>query len=689
LALAVAVITGTGANPEASLLRPLWSTCEWLGLLGEEGEVDEIQYDPKDYDIYCYLLDGTNICEPRSPDDMPFRPMNQIWVETRPATVLTRGYGFVALLLDRLINELRGDMRWAGSDTTKRVIIMNLRDRARFSTRPKARTDYEPHPGLSEADKVKAMEEVRRIKERETARKAHRAKPPDPARAAGPKGKKPGARQRVAEAWIKTISSWMSWSLGAWGGQRLMGLWGVGAFVGYKAFETVDGWEWVSWSYYRVKDGVEMTEEMKVRYEHFKHEVSEDGKYWYVPTVVSWMILILIFWKVVMPILGCFMDLLGRWSGDKSWANQFRSAVGRSPMHTPGNSQPGTPREDGTAVSDSDADLQEDPRFEIVMKEQDKISRQMTELIKEMQSGRSEDTGTTGTPRSTGVSSGSATPMSSVSEEQELNRKADLLLARLKEHQDVLADDQGTDKKILKDAPEKKKHKDKKKESGLVDDSDDEDAALKGVKDSDEDSESESDSEYAVTLEHLKREARNPRKVLLKRLEKVKKKVPWRLKHGFKTRVGPTMLAKYYSNGGNMVRGVQSWIQRKGLKGCPTAENMLPVARSCDKMVMDLDAPDDIINSELLELLLRQLYGTFKAFERVKGKTDWDRPAGDNKKSWVSKVNQTMLDEFNFLVEDDEEPTVPGVDKELSGRLKLRALLNKNLTSISEHDPNK
>jgi hypothetical protein len=319
----------------------------------------------------------------------------------------------------------------------------------------------------------------------------------------------------------------------------------------------------------------------------------------------------------------------------------------------------------------------------------------MGELIKEMRSGRSEDTGTTATPASGGGSSGTATPMTSTSEEQALNRKADLLLARLKEHKVVLAEDQGSAKKGPGASPgaasdieiankKKKKHK-KGKGSLLVDDSDDEDSAEKGEKtDSDEASTSESDADYAVTLEHLKREARNPRQVLLKRLEKVKKKVPWRLKHGFKTRVGPTMLAKYYANGGNMVRGVQAWIQRKGLKGCVTAENMLPVARSCDKMVMDLDAPDDIINSELLELLLRQLYGTFKAFEKVKQRTDWERPASANNKTWVSRVNQTMIDEFNFLVEDDEEPSVPGVDKELSGRLKLKALLNKNLTTIAE-----
>ena len=37
-----------------------------------------------------------------------------------------------------------------------------------------------------------------------------------------------------------------------------------------------------------------------------------------------------------------------------------------------------------------------------------------------------------------------------------------------------------------------------------------------------------------------------------------------------------------------------------------------------------------------------------------------------------------------FLVEDDEEPSVPGVDKELSGRLKLKALLSKNLSTIAE-----
>eukprot|EP00972_Heterocapsa_arctica_P076194 11241308-Heterocapsa_arctica.AAC.1 len=75
--------------------------------------------------------------------------------------------------------------------------------------------------------------------------------------------------------------------------------------------------------------------------------------------------------------------------------------------------------------------------------------------------------------------------------------------------------------------------------------------------------------------------------------------------------------------------------------------------------------------------MCRRIYALKKAFENVKTANDWRQPKGAGAAKWKSKVRWDLANEIDIRALSGDVESLPGIDKELQGRLKERALLNK------------
>ena len=79
------------------------------------------------------------------------------------------------------------------------------------------------------------------------------------------------------------------------------------------------------------------------------------------------------------------------------------------------------------------------------------------------------------------------------------------------------------------------------------------------------------------------------------------------------------------------------------------------------------------------EIIARRIYALKKAFENVRNAIDWRQPKGVAGSKWKSKVRWDFANEIDLRALSGEVEALPGVDKELQGRLKDRAFLMKHV----------
>ena len=354
----------------------------------------------------------------------------------------------------------------------------------------------------------------------------------------------------------------------------------------------------------------------------------------------------------------------------------------------------------GTQISDTDAE-DDDPRILAIASEQHDMMKKIDKLMAKMDSPAGSPQGPSSTSRPGGSDSEGMV-------DSGVDEKADELIRRLHSHRKVLGDDRQQspgdptagssleppktgkkDKKGKKNQKErveeqKDRKKKKKKKDKDFDSSSDSDGPPPIASDVSSDSDDDKSDDVSLSIEQLKQESRNPRKVVLRRLSALSKKTQWRLKHGLKERVAPTLVARAYKRGGSVLKLVLQFILDHHLEGCPDWEPLKTVARSMDKMIMDPNCSDDsVINSEILELLARKIYGHLKGYERVKTKDDWRRPSSASNKAWTSLVNTALIKEYDQLEDDELIPDIAGADSEVRGRLKTKALFNKHAAPSS------
>ena len=177
-----------------------------------------------------------------------------------------------------------------------------------------------------------------------------------------------------------------------------------------------------------------------------------------------------------------------------------------------------------------------------------------------------------------------------------------------------------------------------------------------------------------VDTARLRDALRDPRERVLEQLEGLKPAVDWSLPANISERVAPPLLVQIFSTHPSATQMAQRWVQDKQLERNHVAHEMLLMCMVLDKSLLSVR---DFVNTEGCEIIARRIYALKKAFENVRNANDWRQPKGAAGSKWKSKVRWDLANEIDLRALSGEVEALPGVDKELQGRLKDRALLTK------------
>eukprot|EP00959_Pyramimonas_sp_CCMP1952_P467922 9492395-Pyramimonas_sp.AAC.1 len=119
-------------------------------------------------------------------------------------------------------------------------------------------------------------------------------------------------------------------------------------------------------------------------------------------------------------------------------------------------------------------------------------------------------------------------------------------------------------------------------------------------------------------IQELEQEARDPRAAMLSQLKQYEA-ADWSIGPS-QSRIAPMVLASMYKFGTSAKSQVQQYVRSKELESCHAASEMALMAAIMDRM---LNADQDMVNSQAVEVICRRLYGLFRAFENVKKQSDW------------------------------------------------------------------
>ena len=177
-----------------------------------------------------------------------------------------------------------------------------------------------------------------------------------------------------------------------------------------------------------------------------------------------------------------------------------------------------------------------------------------------------------------------------------------------------------------------------------------------------------------VDTARLRDALRDPRERVLEQLEGLKPAVDWSLPANVSERVAPPLLVQIFSTHPSATQVAQRWVQDKQLERNHVAHEMLLMCMVLDKSLLSVR---DFVNTEGCEIIARRIYALKKAVENVRAVNDWRQPKGAAGSKWKSKVRWDLANEIDLRALSGELEALPGVDKELQGRLKDRALLTK------------
>jgi hypothetical protein len=179
----------------------------------------------------------------------------------------------------------------------------------------------------------------------------------------------------------------------------------------------------------------------------------------------------------------------------------------------------------------------------------------------------------------------------------------------------------------------------------------------------------------------LRQALRDPRAKVLEQLESASSsQVDWVLPANVEERVAAPLLVQIFSVHPSATAMANRWVQEKELQRNHVAHEMLLMCMVLDKSLM---GPADFVTSEGCEIMCRRIYALKKAFENVKTANDWRQPKGAGAAKWKSKVRWDLANEIDIRALAGDVESLPGIDKELQGRLKERALLNKYVDQVT------
>ena len=571
-----------------------------------------------------------------------YRKWNRVYVRTGKAVDRT---GVVMLLVHPVPS--RGRSVWTALDPSGRVQSIDLRDKARISSRPFNGWDYTDSPGLSPAQQVQAEDASQRLIARIDGA---RVKPAAKAKS-GSKLWRGAGKGRHGRSWLKTITRGSLWfaDTAASGVYACFSGWSMGgvlagAFCFWRLASLLNLWG----AYTYAQSWVSSAQE---RYQDFEgwRDVLADMKST---------------GELDMLVIGGFIVFfVGRWF--ICYARDF--VGGDSDSET--SSQAGSDAEDfsvvGSAVSDTDDEpdgrtlmAQIISGQEAIAKAVENSSRRTHDAVAQLGRSRSDSSsdGSQGSHRDPHrLAAANLTEVAnqgSLREGEPAPEQIDAFLERLKEHERIVSSDRAT---AGSRAPA---------------------GGGSPVRER-----CLSDGQVREQISRLEKDAMNPREALLSSLRLYNGQEGGRV-GGVKTRVAPTILPRLYRSGRSAKQEIREWLRSKELERAGIAQEIIVLASILDRMLFTGDH-DALINSEASELACLRLYSIFKAYEKVYCLADWQRPKNQSGQKWKSKVNWTLAEQYYVGEEDGTEVANEAADLEVQEKMKTKALFQQNLSKLS------
>ena len=552
------------------------------------------------------------------------------------------GKGIICLLVTKFTNS-PGEKRWVVVCPNGRLQVVDL-DSQQVRLKPFPRTDHGTFMGLTPKEKTDVLAGADRLVLEQDASKAFQVKRGPPP--AGVRGKPRAGRrgggfgERMFWWGFNGASDVVSYFFLRRGfGTVLSGL-----FATWRISRATGAWEWISWSYGRIKDTVETVEDAREQWELLV-EMHEEGK----------LELVYISAGIVVFVLWTLCCVRGR--GSSTPSPYSTTGVPTPPTRSlwerltdpfsRSSSAVSTPRDDGLDASDTED--QPDPVLQRLNEVADRLSALETK----------KETPSTGSAAAAAPTSSTQATWGSDSYDTMMGR----LMQRLDHHRDLMMKDSGLGVDGPLGAP--------RAGGGL---SGHPPTAGRAQ---------EVPNEIEGLLKGLEDSFKDMRAVAKEKLEAYQEEVPWALVGSIKTRVAPRMIARIYKSGGTAVQMAKEFIRAKELDGNHLADEMMMVAMLIDRSL--IEAPPEWVNYKTTEIAFRRMHAIERAFELVRGAHDWRPPK--QPKGWKSKVNYLVLSELDPLKSTEEDVLIEGVEKELRERLAQKALLQKTLDKLGDPKP--
>ena len=553
--------------------------------------------------------------------------------------------GMVCLLVTKF-STTPGEKRWVVVCPNGRVQVLDL-ESATVRLKPFPRVQHGTFLGLTPKEKADVLQAADRLVMEQDASKAIMVKRGVSSSSASsgskssPKGKRGGGFGERMFWWGFGRLSDMGTYLFL---RRGFGTVASGLFVTWRVVRATGAWDWITWSYMRLKDAIDTVEDAQEQWEVLM-TMHEDGK----------LEVVYIFMGLTIFLLWTCCCVRGR--KGTSPIDFSTSGLGSPPTRSlwerltdpfsQSSSAASTPRDDGMDASDVEETTS---ATDVVLTRLNEVADRLAALEKEKTAAAARPEAPPRVPPPT------LPPPSGDHYDQMMAR----LMQRLDQHRDVMMRDSG----VAVDAPLVSPRA--TAGSSALDPTA---GGSRGVPD-----------EIAGLLKGLEDSFKDMRAVAKEKLEAYKEEVPWVLVGGIKTRVTPQMIARIYRSGGTAVQMAREFIRSKELDGNHLADELMMVAMLIDRGM--IEAPAEWINYKTTEIAFRRIHAIERAFDMVRSSQDWRPPK--QPKGWKSKVNYIVLSELDPMKSAQEDVLIEGVEKELRDRLAQKALLQKTLDKLGD-----
>ena len=188
--------------------------------------------------------------------------------------------------------------------------------------------------------------------------------------------------------------------------------------------------------------------------------------------------------------------------------------------------------------------------------------------------------------------------------------------------------------------------------------------------------------EHEELIAELERASANVHQAFLRQLRRFRQVDPWPMPAGFKKRLAAPYLAQVYKGGTSGVEYARRWISAHKLEKCSPAQEMYSIMEAIDDSLVTDDR--DVINSVAFEKLTRRAYGLERAYENCWSEEDWRRPESAKGKTWKSKVQWDLCDQYDVRNLALKATRVSAADQEARENMEKETAYNKYYMKLAE-----